>query len=604
VTALRRARAWLRVTGRRRAWAWLRVLGGLAILGVLLWRLGTGAFLTGLSRVGPAGVAAALLIGLATTVCCAGRWVLVARRLGLRLTLPAAVAAYYRSLLLNSVLPAGVLGDVHRAVDHGRTSGDVGRGVRAVVLERAAGQVVTVAAAVTVLLARPSLVPAPYRTPVTLSGLALVALLAAAGLALLVAHRTRPAAEPANQVAGGTRPAVHPTNPVTDDNRPAVEPGRETRPAARRATGAGVTARPGGVSRWRRALAVAVADARGGLLSRRVLPGAAVLSVATYAGHLALFVVAARTAGVTAPVLTLLPLMVLALLAMGLPVNVGGWGPREGATALAFGAAGLGAAQGVEVAVVYGVLAFVAGLPGAGVLLAQALAGFRSRLRPIRPRTDGNNAMTDNVEPLPRRIAVERAVETRLPTVYGVFRAIGYLDGAGNEQVALVRGDVYRYGTLVRVHSECLTGDAFGSTHCECGDQLGAALEAIVREGAGVLVYVRGHEGRGIGLLAKLKAMRLQEDGLDTVEANLALGLPVDARDYHVAAAILHDLGAGPVRLLSNNPHKVEQLERYGIGVCEQVPLLMAPNDENIRYLRAKRERLDHYLPHLDKVTG
>jgi 3,4-dihydroxy 2-butanone 4-phosphate synthase/GTP cyclohydrolase II len=421
-------------------------------------------------------------------------------------------------------------------------------------------------------------VPAPYRTLVTLSGTALVALLGAAGLTILVAGRTR-----------------------------LTNPARGTNAATRWAPGVGVSARLGGVSRWRRAVAVAVDDARGGLLSRRVLPAAVVLSVATYGGHLALFVVAARVAGAAAPVLTLLPLMVLALLAMGLPVNVGGWGPREGATALAFGAAGLGAAQGVSVAVVYGVLAFVAGLPGAGVLLAQGLAGFRSKLRPIRTRTDGNNAMTVNdgvVQPLPRRIVVERVVETRLPTVYGVFRALGYLDGTGNEQVALVRGQVGRYGTLVRVHSECLTGDAFGSTHCECGDQLGAALEAIVREGAGVLVYVRGHEGRGIGLLAKLKAMRLQEDGLDTVEANLALGLPVDARDYHVAAAILHDLGAGPVRLLSNNPHKVEQLERYGIGVCEQVPLLMAPNDENIRYLRAKRERLDHYLPHLDKVTG
>jgi 3,4-dihydroxy 2-butanone 4-phosphate synthase/GTP cyclohydrolase II len=336
------------------------------------------------------------------------------------------------------------------------------------------------------------------------------------------------------------------------------------------------------------------------------------LSVGAFVGHLALFGVATRVAGVGAPVGVLVPLMVLALLAMGVPVNVGGWGAREGATALLFAGAGLGAAQGVSVAVVYGVLSFAAGLPGAGVLVVRGLAAARSKLRSVRPQADGNNTMTVNdagvqdavVEELPRRTVVERVVETRLPTVHGVFRAVGYLDRDGTEQVALVRGEIAGAGTLVRVHSECLTGDAFGAIHCECGEQLGAALAAIAEEGAGVLVYVRGHEGRGIGLLAKLKAMRLQEDGLDTVEANLALGLPVDARDYHVAAAILQDLGAGEVRLMSNNPHKVDQLRRYGIGVGEQVPLLVPPNDENIRYLRAKRERLDHLLPHLDRVTG
>ncbi len=200
---------------------------------------------------------------------------------------------------------------------------------------------------------------------------------------------------------------------------------------------------------------------------------------------------------------------------------------------------------------------------------------------------------------------VERVVEVRLPTTYGEFRAVGYLDRRGEiEQVALVHGEVAGELTLTRVHSECLTGDVFGSTHCECGDQLAAALRAIVAAGRGVLVYLQGHEGRGIGLLAKLRAMKLQDDGLDTVEANIALGLPVDAREYRVAAEMLRDLDVRSVRLLSNNPRKRAALVRHGIAVAEQVPLLVAPRAENIRYLRAKRERLDHDLPHLDGIHG
>ncbi|MFE1775629.1 GTP cyclohydrolase II [Streptomyces sp. NPDC059008] len=200
---------------------------------------------------------------------------------------------------------------------------------------------------------------------------------------------------------------------------------------------------------------------------------------------------------------------------------------------------------------------------------------------------------------------VERVVEVRLPTTYGEFRAVGYLDRRGDiEQVALVYGEVAGELALTRVHSECLTGDVFGSTHCECGDQLSAALRAIVAAGRGVLVYLQGHEGRGIGLLAKLRAMKLQDDGLDTVEANIALGLPVDAREYRVAAEILQDLDVRSVRLLSNNPRKRAALLRHGITVAEQVPLLVAPRAENIRYLRAKRERLDHDLPHLDGTHG
>ncbi|MEU4246919.1 GTP cyclohydrolase II [Amycolatopsis sp. NPDC026612] len=204
---------------------------------------------------------------------------------------------------------------------------------------------------------------------------------------------------------------------------------------------------------------------------------------------------------------------------------------------------------------------------------------------------------------LPRRAVVERVVETRLPTRHGTFRAVGYLDRTGTEQVALVYGEIGPLGTLARVHSECLTGDVFGSTHCECGDQLAVALDRIVEEGSGVLVYVQGHEGRGIGLLAKLEAMRLQQDeGLDTVDANVAQGLPVDARDYHAAAGILQDLGVRSVRLLSNNPAKVEQLTRYGIRISEQVPLLVPPNPENLRYLRTKAERMAHLLPHLGQA--
>ncbi|MET9800447.1 GTP cyclohydrolase II [Streptomyces sp. NPDC006368] len=200
-----------------------------------------------------------------------------------------------------------------------------------------------------------------------------------------------------------------------------------------------------------------------------------------------------------------------------------------------------------------------------------------------------------------RPSGVEHVVNVQLSTDHGDFLAVGYLDlDRGDEQIALVHGDIEADDVLTRVHSECLTGDAFGSRHCECGEQLSAALRAIAREGRGVLVYLQGHEGRGIGLLAKLRAMRLQADGLDTVEANLALGLPDDARDYRVAAEMLHDLGVRSVRLLSNNPRKSEALRRHGIRISEQVPLLIPPREENLSYLRTKRERLGHHLPHLD----
>ncbi|MET8169083.1 MULTISPECIES: GTP cyclohydrolase II [Streptomyces] len=204
----------------------------------------------------------------------------------------------------------------------------------------------------------------------------------------------------------------------------------------------------------------------------------------------------------------------------------------------------------------------------------------------------------------PQRTGVERVVNAPLPTVYGNFQAVGYMDhDRGDEQVALVYGEIGAEDVLTRLHSECLTGDAFGSQHCECGDQLASALRAVVAEGRGVVVYLRGHEGRGIGLLGKLRAMALQAEGLDTVEANVALGFPVDARDYKVAADILRDLGVDSVRLMSNNPRKREALVDNGIRVAEEVPLLIEPCENNITYLRTKRERLDHRLPHLDAVA-
>jgi GTP cyclohydrolase II len=216
--------------------------------------------------------------------------------------------------------------------------------------------------------------------------------------------------------------------------------------------------------------------------------------------------------------------------------------------------------------------------------------------------------MTENIGVLgtktAQRTGVERVVNAPLPTVYGKFQAIGYMDhDRGDEQVALVYGEIGTEDVLTRLHSECLTGDAFGSQHCECGAQLESALQAVVAEGSGIVVYLRGHEGRGIGLLGKLRAMALQAEGLDTVEANVALGFPVDARDYKVAADILRDLGVESVRLMSNNPRKREALTDNGIRVAEEVPLLIEPCENNITYLRTKRERMDHRLPHLDAVA-
>lgn len=187
-------------------------------------------------------------------------------------------------------------------------------------------------------------------------------------------------------------------------------------------------------------------------------------------------------------------------------------------------------------------------------------------------------------------------VETTVPTTHGIFRLRAYRDAALHvDHVAIVSG-VPENGALVRLHSECVTGEAMGSLKCECGPQLEAAMDQIDEHG-GVVIYLRGHEGRGIGLTNKLKAYRLQEDGLDTLDANLALGLPADARDYGVAAAILRDLGLSSVRLLSNNPEKRRQLNEYGIEVTEFVPLVVGVGDVNRAYLGAKRDRMGHNLP-------
>ncbi|MGC9668607.1 bifunctional 3,4-dihydroxy-2-butanone-4-phosphate synthase/GTP cyclohydrolase II [Planosporangium sp. 12N6] len=201
---------------------------------------------------------------------------------------------------------------------------------------------------------------------------------------------------------------------------------------------------------------------------------------------------------------------------------------------------------------------------------------------------------------------VERVVETRLPTEAGLFRAVGYrseIDDA--EHVVLVYGDLGDgEDVLVRVHSECLTGDVFGSLRCDCGPQLEAAMRRVAAEGRGVVLYMRGHEGRGIGLLHKLRAYELQDQGRDTVDANLELGLPADARDYGTGAQILVDLGVRSMRLLTNNPAKRAGLEGYGLKVLGRVGLPVRPHPENVRYLRTKRDRMGHLLEELDQITA
>jgi uncharacterized membrane protein YbhN (UPF0104 family) len=314
---------------RRTLWKWASVVGPALTLAVLVWRLGTGPFVNGLRMVDGGALAAAAGIAVLTTVCCAWRWRIVARGLGVELSLSAAVAAYYRSVFLNVTLPGGVVGDVHRGVSHGRDVRDVSRGLRAVVWERSAGQVVQIVLTVVVLLVLPS----PVHSSMALVAIAVAA--AAFGVVLLI--RARPA---------------------------------------------------GDVSAWARLRGAAARDIRDALLTRRAWPAIALASAFIVAGHAFTFLIAARTAGVTAPLSEMLPIALLVMAAMVLP-SFGGWGPREGVTAWAFGAAGLGAQRGVATAVVYGVMVLVASLPGAAVLVVAWFRGARTPKRRRAPLREG-----------------------------------------------------------------------------------------------------------------------------------------------------------------------------------------------------------------------
>jgi 3,4-dihydroxy 2-butanone 4-phosphate synthase/GTP cyclohydrolase II len=231
--------------------------------------------------------------------------------------------------------------------------------------------------------------------------------------------------------------------------------------------------------------------------------------------------------------------------------------------------------------------------------------GTLMRLPALREFADEHGLALISIEDLKiyRRLhesQVARLAETRLPTEFGTFTALGYRDTvSGAEHIALIYGDPASPGALVRVHSECLTGDVLGSRRCDCGPQLQASMAAVTAAGSGVVVYLRGHEGRGIGLLAKLQAYALQDRGRDTVEANLELGFGEDERDYAAAAQILRDLKLTDVRLLTNNPDKAVGLATYGVKVSERVPIIIEPTDDNLRYLQTKAERMGHDLPDL-----
>ncbi|OLL76525.1 3,4-dihydroxy-2-butanone 4-phosphate synthase / GTP cyclohydrolase II [Pseudonocardia sp. Ae168_Ps1] len=758
-----------------RAGTLLRLAAGVALLGVLVVQVGAGPVLERLRDLDARTVLAAVVLGALGTACTAWRWCLTARGLGLHLAWPGAFADCYRASFLNSVLPSGVLGDVHRAVSHGRRAGDVGGGVRAVVLERLAAQLVLVVVAVAVLVAQPDLLRA---VGALVPGGAVWAA-AAAVVVLVVAGRL-------------------------------------------------LRDRLGGL----------LGDVRA-LLRARTAAAVLLASAGSLACHLAVFVLAARVAGSVAGVAELLPLLVLALLAMALPLNVGGWGPREAVAVAAFAAVGLPAAEGLATAVVYGVLALIGCVPGGLVVAWRRRTGVtpapgspgperpevvaepgdqgvqhgpalplgrqrgptddarpgvglqpeREHVRPlvgvvvgagepgpddVRPgvqqdrrlqlagvhvggvagdqaacgpgghpvvatgeqrhgqwpgrgllddvaqhvvpavpvdqhqRRDARRAQRggdvaddrgqrgggdahrpgpggvlvragdrdrgqdpDGVllsEPRGQRrrddgVGVERQVrpvllvaadgqqrrddgpvlhvhgglgrekmhadevstgppadegeavhdphrdgpaevaESQLTTRHGTFRAVAFREHPGGpEHLALVLGDPAEVPeVLVRMHSECLTGDVFGARRCECGAQLASALDAVAAAGCGVIVYLRGHEGRGIGLLAKIRTHTLQDDdGLDTVDSAVALGLPVDVRDFGAAAVALRYLGVDRVRLLSNNPEKASALTGNGITVTELVPLLEPVDEHNVRYLTAKRDRLGHHLPQLD----
>ncbi|HWW53419.1 MAG TPA: bifunctional 3,4-dihydroxy-2-butanone-4-phosphate synthase/GTP cyclohydrolase II [Acidimicrobiales bacterium] len=256
-------------------------------------------------------------------------------------------------------------------------------------------------------------------------------------------------------------------------------------------------------------------------------------------------------------------------------------------------------------------LARLAGLYPAGVLceLVTADGLGMARLPELRRFAEEHGLPIISIAELIRHRRqseklVRRIAEARLPTSYGEFTAYCYESVLnGDQHMAFVKGAIAGEDrVLVRVHSECLTGDVFGSLRCDCGNQLDAAMRRISEEGRGVVVYLRGHEGRGIGIAHKLKAYALQDGGLDTVDANLELGLPIDSREYGIGAQILVDLGVTTMRYMTNNPAKYGGLEGFGLEMAERVPLESTPNPENIEYLRTKRERMGHLLDGLDDV--
>jgi GTP cyclohydrolase II len=504
----------------------LRLAAGVAVLWFLGRLVGAGPFEDGLRAVTWPAIVAAVALTALTTVCSAWRWRVVARALGADIDLPVATGAYYRSLFLNSVLPGGILGDVHRAVTQGRRAGDVAQGVRAVAWERLCGQVIQAVVTVVVLLTLPS--PVRPVLPYVLAGIAGVA--GCAALVVAVAARR-----------GRSRPA--------------------------------------------RAARAIAADLRRGLLVPRVWPQLTLASLLVVAGHTATFVIAARVAGCTAPLGELIALLMVIQIAAGIPLSVGGWGPREGIAAWAFAAAGLGAANGVTVATLYAVIMLAAVAPGAGLLVGDAVRRRRGREFPV----------TSAVQPaaIRQRIRIPLRLADGYSTTATAVTFTGLADAQQHVALELGRPTAARV-PLVRLHSECLTGDVFGSQRCDCGPQLREAIERITNHG-GYLLYLR-QEGRGIGLYDKLDAYALQDGGLDTYDANLALGHLADERDYTSAAQMLHALGADRIALLSNNPDKGAQLARLGITIARQVPTALHLNDTNAAYLTTKARRGGHDL--------
>jgi len=539
----------------------LRLAAGVTVLWFLVRQLGAAPFGHGLRAVTWQAALAAVTLTALTTVCSAWRWRVVARALGIDIGLPGAAGAYYRSLFLNSVLPGGVLGDVHRAVTHGRRAGDVARGVRAVGWERLCGQVIQALVTAVVLLTLPS--PVRPALPYILAGVAGVA-----GCAALVAHG-----------------------------------------AARR-----------GRSRLARAARAVATDLRRNLLAPAVWPQVMLASVLVVAGHTATFVIAARVAGCTAPLGELVALLMVVQVAAVIPLSIGGWGLREGAAAWAFAAAGLGAANGVTVSTLYAVLMLVAVAPGAGLLLGDAVRRRRApghsgesrgpdpvpltreTVRGLPPVRGLPAVPTDRPRPVSgavqaaairQRVRIPLRLADDYSTTATVISFTGLTDGQQHVALELGRPAAARL-PLVRLHSECLTGDVFGSQRCDCGPQLRESVERITKHG-GYVLYLR-QEGRGIGLYDKLDAYALQDRGLDTYEANLALGHRADERDYTSAAQMLHALGANRIALLSNNPDKGAQLARLGITIVRQVPTALHLTGTNAAYLATKARRGGHDL--------